>query len=95
MDRHRQEWLDYACSEEVLLDIKNEYLLIGHFWDSCMYCFIVYGQSKNATCEDYSRGDSSTGSSITPEMEDVTSFTPLQKSCENDGELELFFATVR
>uniref|UniRef100_A0A8C2Z7Q6 Plexin domain containing 1 n=1 Tax=Cyclopterus lumpus TaxID=8103 RepID=A0A8C2Z7Q6_CYCLU len=33
MDRHRQEWLDYACSEEVF---------------------------KNATCEDYSRGDSST-----------------------------------
>uniref|UniRef100_A0A4W6FI19 Plexin domain containing 1 n=1 Tax=Lates calcarifer TaxID=8187 RepID=A0A4W6FI19_LATCA len=32
MDRHRQEWLDYACSEE----------------------------SKDATCEDYSRGDSST-----------------------------------
>uniref|UniRef100_A0A8C9YLU0 Plexin domain containing 1 n=1 Tax=Sander lucioperca TaxID=283035 RepID=A0A8C9YLU0_SANLU len=34
MDRHRQEWLDYACSEEVLLDIKNEYLLISHFSDS-------------------------------------------------------------
>ncbi|XP_033501523.1 plexin domain-containing protein 1-like [Epinephelus lanceolatus] len=58
MDRHRQEWLDYACSEE----------------------------SKNATCEDYSRGDSSTVSSVTPEMEDMTSLTPLQKSCESDDE---------
>ncbi|XP_019949858.2 plexin domain-containing protein 1-like isoform X1 [Paralichthys olivaceus] len=57
MDRHRQEWLDYACSEE----------------------------SKDATCEDYSRSDSSTGSSITPEMEDVTfSPTPLQKDCKSD-----------
>ncbi|XP_035035813.2 plexin domain-containing protein 1 [Hippoglossus stenolepis] len=53
MDRHRQEWLDYACSEE----------------------------SKDATCEDYSRGDSS---SITPEVEDVTSLTPLQKDCKSD-----------
>ncbi|KAL3053418.1 hypothetical protein OYC64_005871 [Pagothenia borchgrevinki] len=58
MDRHRQEWLDYACSEE----------------------------SKNATCEDYSRVDSSTGSSITPEIENVTSLTPLQKGCECDDE---------
>lgn len=31
MDRHRQEWLDYACSEEVMLDIMSEYLLICHF----------------------------------------------------------------
>ncbi|XP_034396343.1 plexin domain-containing protein 1-like isoform X1 [Cyclopterus lumpus] len=54
MDRHRQEWLDYACSEE----------------------------SKNATCEDYSRGDSSTGSSTTPEMEDVSSWT-LQNGCDD------------
>ncbi|XP_070779750.1 plexin domain-containing protein 1-like [Enoplosus armatus] len=58
MDRHRQEWLDYACSEE----------------------------SKDATCEDYSRADSSTGSSITPEIEDVTSLTPLQKGCESEDE---------
>uniref|UniRef100_A0A671W1G2 Plexin domain containing 1 n=1 Tax=Sparus aurata TaxID=8175 RepID=A0A671W1G2_SPAAU len=28
MDRHRQEWLDYACSDEVLLDVNDEYLLI-------------------------------------------------------------------
>ncbi|XP_042249512.1 plexin domain-containing protein 1-like isoform X1 [Thunnus albacares] len=56
MDRHRQEWLDYACSEE----------------------------SKDATCEDYFRGDSSIGPSITPEMEDVTSLTPLQNGCESD-----------
>lgn len=41
MDRHRQEWLDYACSEEVLLDIKNEYLLISHFSDSCMYYIVL------------------------------------------------------
>ncbi|XP_041813459.1 plexin domain-containing protein 1-like isoform X2 [Chelmon rostratus] len=58
MDRHRQEWLDYACSDE----------------------------SKDATCEDYSRADSSTGSSITPEIEDVTSLTPLQKGCKSDDE---------
>uniref|UniRef100_A0A8C4HGU1 Plexin domain containing 1 n=1 Tax=Dicentrarchus labrax TaxID=13489 RepID=A0A8C4HGU1_DICLA len=31
MDRHRQEWLDYACSDEVLLDIKDECLLTCHF----------------------------------------------------------------
>lgn len=55
MDRHRQEWLDYACSEE---------------------------QSKNATCEDYSRGESSTGSSTTPAMEDVSSWT-LQNGCDD------------
>ncbi|KAI3359620.1 hypothetical protein L3Q82_014002 [Scortum barcoo] len=63
MDRHRQEWLDYACSEE----------------------------SKDATCEDYSRGDSSSASSIAPEIEAVTSLTPLQKGCQSDGEAELFF----
>ncbi len=37
MDRHRQEWLDYACVDEVLLDIRNEYLLIWHFWSSFIY----------------------------------------------------------
>ncbi|XP_070837304.1 plexin domain-containing protein 1-like [Chaetodon trifascialis] len=58
MDRHRQEWLDYACSDE----------------------------SKDATCEDYFRADSSTGSSITPEIEDVTSLTPLQIGCKSDDE---------
>uniref|UniRef100_A0A8P4FYB5 Plexin domain containing 1 n=1 Tax=Dicentrarchus labrax TaxID=13489 RepID=A0A8P4FYB5_DICLA len=54
MDRHRQEWLDYAY----------------------------------ATCEDYTRADSSTDSSITPEIEDVTSLTPLQKGCESYGEAD-------
>ncbi|XP_076000356.1 plexin domain-containing protein 1-like [Genypterus blacodes] len=56
MDRHRQEWLDYACLEE----------------------------SKEATCEDYSRGDfdSSISPSITPET--MTSLTPSQNGCEND-----------
>ncbi|XP_069004581.1 plexin domain-containing protein 1-like [Embiotoca jacksoni] len=58
MDRHRQEWLDYDCSEE----------------------------SKDTTCEDYSRGDSSTGSSVTPEIEDITSLTPLQKECKSDDD---------
>ncbi|KAK9535317.1 hypothetical protein VZT92_007704 [Zoarces viviparus] len=62
MDRHRQEWLDYACSEE----------------------------SKNATCEDYSRGDSSTGSSTTPEMEDVSSSTPLQEGCDDETKRHIF-----
>ncbi|XP_028268526.1 plexin domain-containing protein 1-like isoform X2 [Parambassis ranga] len=53
MDRHRQEWLDFACAE----------------------------QSKDATCEDYSRGDGS----ITPgDVEDITPLTPLQKACERD-----------
>uniref|UniRef100_A0A4W6FKT1 Plexin domain containing 1 n=1 Tax=Lates calcarifer TaxID=8187 RepID=A0A4W6FKT1_LATCA len=58
MDRHRQEWLDYACSEE----------------------------SKDATCEDYSRGDSSTSSSVTPEIEDVTFLTPPGKACDSDDD---------
>uniref|UniRef100_A0A665U9Q6 Plexin domain-containing protein 1-like n=1 Tax=Echeneis naucrates TaxID=173247 RepID=A0A665U9Q6_ECHNA len=32
MDRHRQEWLDYACSEEVLCGFRaSEYLLIYHY----------------------------------------------------------------
>ncbi len=93
MDRHRQEWLDYACSEEVMLDIKNKYLLICHFWDLFIH-YTVYGQSKDATCDDYSRGDSFTGSSITPEIEGVTSLTPLQKGCQSDGEAKLFFVSV-
>ncbi|AWP19337.1 putative plexin domain-containing protein 1-like [Scophthalmus maximus] len=58
MDRHRQEWLDYACSEE----------------------------SKDAACEDYTRPDSSTGSSVTPEVEGVTFFTPPQKGCKSDDD---------
>uniref|UniRef100_A0A3B4VLP5 Plexin domain containing 1 n=1 Tax=Seriola dumerili TaxID=41447 RepID=A0A3B4VLP5_SERDU len=42
--------------------------------------WLEYGcLSEDATCEDYSRGDSSTGSSITPEIEEVTFLTPLQK----------------
>ncbi|TDH03196.1 hypothetical protein EPR50_G00160630 [Perca flavescens] len=66
MDRHRQEWLDYACSEE----------------------------SKNATCEDYSRVDSPTGSSITPEIEEVTSLTPRQQDCgSNDKTKHHIFKT--
>ncbi|XP_067332384.1 plexin domain-containing protein 1-like isoform X1 [Channa argus] len=58
MDRHRQEWLDYACSVE----------------------------SKDANCEEYSRSDSSTGSYITPVIEDTTTLTPLQKACTSDGD---------
>ncbi|XP_034566587.1 plexin domain-containing protein 1-like isoform X2 [Notolabrus celidotus] len=58
MDRHRQEWLDYDCSEE----------------------------SKDGTCEDYSRADNSTGSSIIPEVEDETPLTPIQKGCKSDDE---------
>ncbi|XP_074553016.1 plexin domain-containing protein 1-like [Halichoeres trimaculatus] len=54
MDRHRQEWLDFGCSEE----------------------------SKDRTCEDYHRADSSTGSSITPE--DEAPLTSIQKGCVND-----------
>lgn len=48
--------------------------------------YIIYGQSKDATCEDYSRDDSSTGSYISPEMEGVTALTPRQKGCKSDGE---------
>ncbi|XP_054464009.1 plexin domain-containing protein 1-like isoform X2 [Anoplopoma fimbria] len=62
MDRHRQEWLDYDCSEE----------------------------SKNSTCEDYSRGDSSTGSSSTPVNEDVSLLTPLQKGCDDETKRHIF-----
>ncbi|KAM9843054.1 plexin domain-containing protein 1-like [Aulostomus maculatus] len=50
MDRHRQEWMDYSCSEE----------------------------SKDATCEDYSRDENS----IAPETEDVTSSK--QNGCTRD-----------
>lgn len=53
--------------------------------------YILCGQSKEATCEDYTRGDISTGSSITPEVEDVTFLTPIQKGFERDGKVELFF----
>ncbi|KAG7504911.1 hypothetical protein JOB18_019350 [Solea senegalensis] len=65
MDRHRQEWLDYTCSEE----------------------------SKDATCEDYTGDDSPTGSSVTPEIEDVTHLTPLQKGCEGDDDTKYIFKT--
>ncbi|XP_040918481.1 plexin domain-containing protein 1-like isoform X2 [Toxotes jaculatrix] len=65
MDRHRQEWLDYACSEE----------------------------SKDATCEDYTRDDSSTGSSVTPEIVDTTALTPLRKGCRDDDTKHHIFKT--
>ncbi|KAM3597993.1 uncharacterized protein V6R79_012189 [Siganus canaliculatus] len=52
MDRHKQEWLDFACADE----------------------------SKNATCEDYSRTDSS--------AEDRTDLTTLQNGCEMMNEDE-------
>ncbi|XP_029013832.1 plexin domain-containing protein 1-like [Betta splendens] len=58
MDRHRQEWLDYGCSE----------------------------QDKDATCEDYSKDESFTGSYVPPERKDVTSLIPQQKSCKSDDE---------
>ncbi|XP_041672942.1 plexin domain-containing protein 1-like isoform X2 [Cheilinus undulatus] len=57
MDRHRQEWLDFACSEEE--------------------------QDKDATCEDYSRTESS---STMPETEDQTPMNPLQKGCISEDE---------
>nr|XP_040047821.1 plexin domain-containing protein 1-like isoform X1 [Gasterosteus aculeatus aculeatus] len=62
VDRHRQEWLDYACSKE----------------------------SKNATCEDYSRGDGTNGSSTSAEMEDVSSLTPLQKGRDDETKNVVF-----
>lgn len=62
--------------------------IIFRYW--CIF-YIVYVQSRDATCEEYSRADSSTGSSVTPEIEDVTSLIPLQKSCESDGEAVPFF----
>lgn len=38
MDRHRQEWLDYACSEEVLPDVRNTFIwLFVYFWELCIY----------------------------------------------------------
>lgn len=87
MDRHRQEWLDYACSEQVLFKIESKDLPVCQFRFSCI-CYTLYGQSKDATCEDYSRVDSSD----TPDMEDVTSLTPLQKGCKIDGEAVRFNA---
>lgn len=55
-----------------------------------MCCDVVCAQSKDLTCEDYSRTDTSTDSSITPEIEYVTLSTPLRRGCESDGEAELF-----
>lgn len=52
-----------------------------------MILWILYLESKNATCEEYS-----TDTSVTPEIEDVTSLIPLQKSC--DGEAGLLFLFV-
>lgn len=41
MDRHRQEWLDYACSAEVLFDMVDEYVLIYHLLIlMLLFCFI-------------------------------------------------------
>ncbi|XP_054615955.1 plexin domain-containing protein 1-like isoform X2 [Dunckerocampus dactyliophorus] len=51
MDRHRQEWLDFGCSEE----------------------------SIGATCDEYNGENSS----ITPEIQDVTS-SALQNDCKRD-----------
>uniref|UniRef100_A0A667Z9N3 Plexin domain containing 1 n=1 Tax=Myripristis murdjan TaxID=586833 RepID=A0A667Z9N3_9TELE len=81
MDRHRQEWLDYACAEEVQLCVLNE--LVRYFKVSeykPYISFIAYEQSKDASCEDYTRGghDSSVGPSVTPEMEAITPLTPIQ-----------------
>lgn len=48
MDRHRQEWLDYACLDEVLLDIEDEYALIHHFLiPMLLFCFIRAEQRCN------------------------------------------------
>uniref|UniRef100_A0A8C6KLY1 Plexin domain containing 1 n=1 Tax=Nothobranchius furzeri TaxID=105023 RepID=A0A8C6KLY1_NOTFU len=72
VDRHRQEWLDYSCSEEVPLTQGRS----AHFsvlLREVMICCAVYEQSKDATCEDYYRGDDFTGSSVAPEAEDATS----------------------
>ena len=55
-----------------------------------MCCDVVCVQSKDLTCEDYSRSDTSTDSSITPEIEYVTLSTPLRRGCESDGGAELF-----
>ena len=45
----------------------------------CVY--VLCGQSKDATCKDYSQG----------EFEDVTSFTSLHGGCEHDGNAESVF----
>ncbi|XP_038139964.1 plexin domain-containing protein 1-like isoform X1 [Cyprinodon tularosa] len=59
MDRHRQEWLDYSCSEE----------------------------SQGATCDDYFRDDSFTGSSAAPDTDDITPSTPKQRGCKTDDQI--------
>lgn len=46
MDRHRQEWLDYACSEEVLLQVKNEYLLICHYVETHASMMLYMDRAK-------------------------------------------------
>lgn len=49
--------------------------------------FVVFEQSKNATCDDYS-DDSYTGSSYTPETEGMTLLPP-PEGCQNEGENQL------
>lgn len=82
MDRHRQEWLDYACSNQVLLEMKYVFFF-PHFWYWCIE-FTVYMQSKDATCEVYSTAHTSTRSA---ETQEVTSLTPLQRTCGSEDKL--------
>lgn len=56
-----------------------------NFWGQSIY-YMIYEQSEDTTCEDYTRGDGSTGRAVTSEIEDVTALTPLQKVCKSDGE---------
>ncbi|XP_075894850.1 plexin domain-containing protein 1-like isoform X1 [Nelusetta ayraudi] len=63
MDRHRQEWLDNACSLE----------------------------SENATCGVSSTVQSTTGST---EIQEVTSLTPRQRSCDSVTKLQILQTDV-
>lgn len=53
-------------------------------WNNLECIHLLNGQSKDATCDDYSMGDSAIDPSITPEIEDVTSLTT-HNGCETDG----------
>lgn len=87
VDRHRQEWLDYACSDEVSPDIHHEHVAYLSFLMLRQWV-CMFAQGKGATCEEYWRTESFTSSSVTPGSDNVT---PPQKSCDSDGEAKLVF----
>lgn len=93
MDRHRQDWLDFDCSDQVWLEIQGKHL--ARFAPNAHDFFsISHGQSKNATCDEYASDDSSTVYPVTQGVEGTTpQFNPSVHSCDNEGEAEAYSYT--